>query len=276
MKIFAVVDKDNKRKNKAMKYLNSVFKGHELVELAVNDIDITGFDKKDIGKKYFDFVLAVGGDGTIIKTAKTFYKYDMKILGINIGQLGFLSAIDKIDMIKSIKLNDIVNSKIIKRDLLKCELIRNGKKIDTFYALNECLICTKEIGTMGKFDFYYDNDNHINTFHSDGVIVSTETGSTAYAFSCGGPIIENDTHCIMLIPLRSHSCNERAFILNDKKNIKAKILRDAQVIKIDGRDTVELKINDEIHFTKEKKRISFIDMNDKSFFERALSRIKAL
>lgn len=276
MKIIVVVDKDNKKKNQAIKDIKSIFKGHELVEIAVSELDEFTFDKKIIKKEYFDFVLAVGGDGTIIKTAKIFYKYDMKILAINIGQLGFLSGVDKIDALKRIKLKDINDSKIIKRDLLKCELFRNGKRIDSSYALNEFLLCSNEFGLMGKYDFSYGKDQHINTFHSDGIIVSTETGSTAYAFSCGGPIIENEAHCIMLIPIRSHSCNERAFILNDKKVIKTQILRSNQVLKVDGRDNKELKLNDVLVFTKDKKQIKFIDMNNESFFERALSRIKVL
>ena len=256
--------------------IKNIFRGYELIEIAVSELDDYTFDKKEIKKEYFDYVLAVGGDGTIIKTAKTFYKYDMKILAINIGQLGFLSGIDKIDTLKKIKIKDINDSKIIKRDILRCELFRKDKKIDTFYALNEFLLCSNEFGTMGKYDFSYDKDQHINTFHSDGVIVSTETGSTAYAFSCGGPIIENEAHCIMLIAIRSHSCHERAFILNDKKHIKAKILRDNQVLKIDGRINQKLDINDELIFTKDSKQIKFIDMNNESFFERAISRIKVL
>ena len=276
MKVIVVVDKENKKKNQAIKDIKNIFKAHEVVEIALAELDSYAFDKKEIKKHYFDFVLAVGGDGTIIKTAKKFYRYDMKILAINIGQLGFLSGIDKIDMLKKIKISDINNSKIIKRDVLKCELVRNNKKISKFYALNEFLICSAEFGSMGKYDFSYDKNQHINTFHSDGIIVSTETGSTAYAFSCGGPIIENDAHCIMLIPIRSHSCNERAFVLNDKKLIKSNILRNNQVLKIDGRDNQDLYIDDTLIFTKDNKQIKFIDMNNESFFERALSRIKVL
>lgn len=276
MKIIVVVDKDNKKKNKAIKDIKNIYKGHELIEISVSELDEYSFDKKEIKKDYFDYVLAIGGDGTIIKTAKTFYKYDMKILAINIGQLGFLSGIDKIGTLKKIKMKDINDSKIIKRDLLKCELFRKGKRIDTFYALNEFLLCSNEFGIMGKYDFSYGKGQHINTFHSDGIIVSTETGSTAYAFSCGGPIIENEAHCIMLIAIRSHSCNERAFILNDKKLIRARILRKDQILKVDGRDNQELVLNDELVFTKESKQIKFIDMNNESFFERAMSRIKIL
>lgn len=276
MKVIVVVDKDNKKKNQAIKDIKNIFKGYDIEEIAVSDLDTYTFDKKNIKKLYFDYVLAVGGDGTIIKTAKTFYKYDMKILAINIGQLGFLSGVDKIDTLKNIKIKDIDKAKIIDREVIKCELMRNNKKISTFYALNEFLICSSEIGIMGKYDFSYDDNQHINTFHSDGIIVSTETGSTAYAFSCGGPIIENEVHCIMLIPIRSHSCNERAFILNDKRVIKSKILRNNQILKTDGRENIELQIDDELIFTKDKKHISFIDINDESFFERALSRIKVL
>lgn len=276
MKIIVVVDKENNKKNQAIMDIKTIFKGYELFEIAVNELDTYNFDKKNIKKIYFDYVLAVGGDGTIIKTAKTFYNYDMKILAINIGQLGFLSGIDKLNNLRNIKIKDIEKAKIIKREVLKCELLRNNKKISTCFAINEFLICSNEIGSMGKYDFSYNDNQHINTFHSDGVIISTETGSTAYAFSCGGPIIENEAHCIMLIPIRSHSCNERAFILSDKRVIKSKVLRNNQLLKIDGRDNVKLCVGDEIVFTKDKKHISFIDMNNESFFERALSRIKVL
>ena len=276
MKVIVVVDKDNKKKNQAIKDIKTIFKSYEIFEIAVSELDSYNFDKNSIKKNYFDYVLAIGGDGTIIKTAKTFYKYDLKILAINIGQLGFLSGIDKLNTLKNINIKDIEKSKIIKREVLKCELIRKNKKLTTCYALNEFLICSSEIGSMGKYEFSFNDNQHINTFHSDGIIVSTETGSTAYAFSCGGPIIENEAHCIILMPIRSHSCNERAFILNDKRIIKSKILRNNQILKTDGRENIELLVDDELIFTKDKKHISFIDMNDESFFERAISRIKVL
>ena len=276
MKILVVVDKDNKKKDKAINYIKLLFKNYDIEELHIGEISDEYFKNFSFQNYFKDYVIAVGGDGTIIKTAKIFYKYNMKILAINIGQLGFLSGIDNIDILKNITIKDISNSSIIKRDLLNCKIIRNNKIIYKNNALNEFLICSDKIGNMGKYEFRYEDNKIINLFHSDGVIVSTETGSTAYSFSCGGPIVENDVHCIILIPIRSHSCNERAFILNDKNTIKVKILRNNQILKIDGRDDIELMLNDELIFSKNKQSISFINLNKQGFFERAISRIKTL
>ena len=278
MKFLCVIDNNNKLKIKTKEKLLSVSKKYKI------DIDIFDLTEIDnIGKKNFresdiKVIVACGGDGTIIRCAKLAIKYKIPIVGVNIGHIGFLSSlfnIDEIDFLFEKILKE--DYYIIKRSMLRCDIHYDNKKIFNEIALNEFTIRSGEVGAIGKYNLYFsDYDKLFNMYHADGLIISSPTGSTGYSFSAGGPIVSSTVNCILITPICPHAFNNRSIIIDDKKEILIEMMSDKQIVKVDGRNDIELKKGDKIHIEKAKEVVSFITFSENSFYKNLITRIKVL
>ena len=168
----------------------------------------------------FDFIISFGGDGTLLNTITHVGSSNTKILGVNIGKLGFLSY-DVSDVFEKI-LDDLINKKytLEKRSLVT---ISNKREIiSDDFALNEISVIKKDSSSMIKIHCYI-NNKFICTYWSDGLIISTPTGSTGYSLSCGGPILTPDTNNLLITPISPHNLGLRSIIISDNSKIKLKI-----------------------------------------------------
>lgn len=182
-----------------------------------------------------DFLISIGGDGTLLKAATHVKNSNIPIMGINTGRLGFISSIstDQIDA----AINDLLreNYKIDNRTLLELntsnELFGNQN-----FALNEVAVTKKDTSSMIKVDAYVD-DEFLNSYWADGLIVSTPTGSTGYSLSCGGPIIMPQSGNIIITPIAQHNLNVRPIVIDDESVIKLKVVDrdDLALISLDSR-----------------------------------------
>ena len=182
-----------------------------------------------------DFLISIGGDGTLLKAATHVKNSNIPIMGINTGRLGFISSIstDQIDA----AINDLLkeNYKIDNRTLLELntsnELFGNQN-----FALNEVAVTKKDTSSMIKVDAYVD-DEFLNSYWADGLIVSTPTGSTGYSLSCGGPIIMPQSGNIIITPIAQHNLNVRPIVIDDESVIKLKVIDrdDLALISLDSR-----------------------------------------
>ena len=168
-----------------------------------------------------EFLFSIGGDGTLLKAVTYVRDSSIPIMGINTGRLGFISSISagKIDD----AINDILknNFTINERTLLKLETNNNLFKNKNF-ALNEVAVSKKDTSSMIRIDAYVDNE-FLNTYWADGLVVSTPTGSTGYSLSCGGPIIMPGTNNIIITPNAPHNLNVRPIVIDDNSIIKLKV-----------------------------------------------------
>ncbi len=168
-----------------------------------------------------DVLFSIGGDGTLLKAATYVRDSNIPILGINTGRLGFISSISAGQIDDAV--NDILkaNYKISERTLLE---LNSQKKLfkDKNFALNEVAISKKDTSSMVRIDAFVD-DNFLNTYWADGLVVSTPTGSTGYSLSCGGPIIMPGTNNIIITPNAPHNLNVRPIVINDSSVIKLKV-----------------------------------------------------
>ena len=168
-----------------------------------------------------DILFSIGGDGTLLKAATYVRDSNIPILGINTGRLGFISSISAGQIDDAV--NDILkaNYKISERTLLE---LNSQKKLfkDKNFALNEVAISKKDTSSMVRIDAFVD-DNFLNTYWADGLVVSTPTGSTGYSLSCGGPIIMPGTNNIIITPNAPHNLNVRPIVINDSSVIKLKV-----------------------------------------------------
>ena len=182
---------------------------------------ISTFNSYETLKNKADFLLSIGGDGTLLKAVTYVRESEIPIMGINTGRLGFISSIsaDQIDD----AITDILkgNYKINERTLLELSSDKNLFKEKNF-ALNEVAVSKKDTSSMIRIDAYVD-DEFINTYWADGLVVSTPTGSTGYSLSCGGPIIMPGTNNIIITPNAPHNLNVRPIVIGDNSVVKLKV-----------------------------------------------------
>ena len=182
---------------------------------------ISTFNSYETLKHKADFLLSIGGDGTLLKAVTYVRESEIPIMGINTGRLGFISSIsaDQIDD----AITDILkgNYKINERTLLD---LSSDKKLfkDKNFALNEVAVSKKDTSSMIRIDAYVD-DEFLNTYWADGLVVSTPTGSTGYSLSCGGPIIMPGTNNIIITPNAPHNLNVRPIVIDDNSVVKLKV-----------------------------------------------------
>ena len=175
------------------------------------------FGKVEKLSNEYDFVISIGGDGTILRSANEIGELSIPIIGLNKGRLGFL-ANSPVEIIDSI-IEKITNSnyRISERTIIQVEF--EGK---TKNALNEISISRKNTTSLITIDTKL-NDQYLNTYWADGLIISTPTGSTGYSLSCGGPIIMPDSKNLVLTPIAPHNLNARPLVISDNKKIEISI-----------------------------------------------------
>ena len=182
---------------------------------------INTFNSYESLKDKADFLFSIGGDGTLLKAVTYVRDSDIPILGINTGRLGFISSIsaDQIDE----AITDVLkgNYKINERTLLELSTSKNLFK-DKNFALNEVAVSKKDTSSMIRIDAYVD-DEFLNTYWADGLVVSTPTGSTGYSLSCGGPIIMPGTNNIIITPNAPHNLNVRPIVIDGNSVVKLKV-----------------------------------------------------
>ncbi len=216
----------------------------------------------------FDLFFSVGGDGTFLRSVTFVRDLNIPIIGINTGRLGFLATIQKEKIEESIAQIMLKNYTISKRTLLCVCSDNNNKALNEVnFALNEVAISRKNTASMITVETYLD-DEYLSTYWSDGLIISTPTGSTGYSLSCGGPIISPSSKNIVLTPIAPHSLSVRPLVIPEETKIELKVgSRTNEVfISLDSRiitisDTTNIIIN-KCNFT-----IKTILLNKQSFIK---------
>lgn len=170
-----------------------------------------------------DLVITIGGDGTLLAAAHDVGENDTPLLGINRGRLGFLADITPDEMIESV---DRVLAGDYRRDSrlqLKASLEKADGETVTAIALNDVVLQRRETGRMVDFETRV-GDHYVNTHAGDGLIVSTPTGSTAYALSCGGPILQPQIDAMVLVPICPHTLTDRPIVIPANEGVQVKVL----------------------------------------------------
>ncbi len=223
-----------------------------------------------------DFLLVLGGDGTILRVAKNSALHDTPLLGINLGTLGYLTDVEKGEAFSALEraIND--NFKLENRMMLEASILTGGAGNETLIALNEVCISKGVFASMITMKMNI-NDEYIDDYRADGIIISTPTGSTAYNFSAGGPILKPDIEVISITPICPHMIYTRPSVISADDVIKIKIVgtknSDALLI-LDGQTHHPLKYGDEVIVRRSKYYTSIIKTNNKSFYDILRHKIK--
>ena len=233
--------------------------------------EITDFDDVIVNS---NIVFAIGGDGTILSTLRRMESNIKPILGIHIGGLGFLSECSEENLTN--KLNDIIDDKykIITRTMLEAvvALPRKNKKI--FRALNDFVVNQNSYSRIIKVKVNVSGE-YLNTYESDGIIISTPTGSTAYSLSAGGPIIEPSVNTLTVTPICSHSLSARPIILDNNNILSLEFNKYDQdiALSVDGQIRISIDNNNKLEIRKAKDLAQFISFKENGYFSTLRSKM---
>jgi len=233
-------------------------------------IPLVGHKEKSIpiGKLWevSEVLISLGGDGTMLTSARAVGEHDTPILGINLGGVGFLTEINSNDL--SNTLNKLKNGDyfIEKRMVLETEI--EGLKKFNQYALNDVVIDKGEVARLFLLHLYA-HDEFICSYSADGLIISTPTGSTAYNLASGGPIINPRMNAIIVSPICPHTLASRAILFSEHDTLKVIVELDSReaVLTIDGQVAFHLKSGSSILVRKAKHSVNLIKFRDRSFYE---------
>ena len=217
-----------------------------------------------------ELVIVLGGDGSILEAARRLTNYGTPILGINLGHLGFMAELE----MNELNLLDKYFSgeyEIEARSMLSVELIgADGKSKTKAYALNDAVVSNGSISRIVDLELY-DDENLVASLRSDGIIVATPTGSTAYSMSAGGPIISPVVKCLCVTPICSHSLTTRPVIFPEDSNIRIRNISKRErmlYVTLDGRNNYEMLFNDSIIVTKSEKATNLVRLKKYDFYNK--------
>lgn len=217
-----------------------------------------------------DLIIAIGGDGTLLSSARNFGIYEIPVLGINLGNLGFLTDIQPSDL--TYELNKIMNGSFVedKRIFLEATL---DKKKEKYKALNEIVLHSGSIAQLIEYDLFID-DEFVYRQKADGLIMSTSTGSTAYSLSGNGPIISPDVKAITLLPMFPHSLNARTLITGQDKQIKLRVRDKSKAyLSMDSHHNLKVISNTDVYIQKANTELTLIHPIDHSFFSSCRNKL---
>ncbi len=223
------------------------------------------FNKQSDLSGLVDYLISVGGDGTMLDAITYVGNSGIPVMGINLGRMGFLSAIHRDNISEAIDALIHKTYRIDKRSLLRLET-NNNLFGDYNYALNELTINKKDTGSMILVSVYVDNIL-LNAYWGDGVIIATPTGSTAYSLSCNGPILSPSSENFVITPIATHNLTVRPVVIPDKSELRVRIEgRKSQfLVGLDSRyETVEA--DTEMLVRKENFQINLVQCLNDNFF----------
>ena len=215
-----------------------------------------------------ELAFSIGGDGTLLQASHLCSEYDIPIIGINLGRLGFLVEISPDNFhgrLDAIRQGDY---RVEERIMLEVTLHRNGTADECFIACNDVTMRNKNTVRMLELDTQVDGVFR-NTIHGDGLIISTPTGSTAYALASGGPLLEPTMEAILLVPICPHTLSQRPLVVDSKKVIEVSVMEryhsDA-VVAIDGQITRNLETGTKIIIKRSPHKLKLIQTLEHNYF----------
>lgn len=222
-----------------------------------------------------DLLIVLGGDGTLLATARALNRRTVPILAVNLGGLGFLTVISKEDIYAT--LEQVLEGKALieRRVQLEGELVRADEIISSFLALNDVVLNKGAIARIIDFDVLVDG-RFMSTYKADGLIVSTPTGSTAYSLAAGGPIIAPSVSAILVTPICAHTLTNRPLVLPDTAEIEisVKSQRESAYLTVDGQVGLAAHSDDTVRLRKASSYVDIIQPISMNYFEILREKLK--
>lgn len=264
----------NSEKDNCLKIAETCKKVFESEGAKVSVFDLLLFSAKDI--EDVDIIITVGGDGTILRVAKVAALVDKPIIGVNAGRLGYLASItpDETEKLKSLVSGDFI---IENRSMIKADVLKKGKIVDSTVCLNDIVISHGVVSTLIDIELKIDND--VIDYRADGIVIATPSGSTAYSMSAGGPVVDPSLDCFIVTPVCPHTLQSRPLIVNNNKKIDISVdsTRETKIfLSSDGQTVFELSKDCLVSISNAKQSAKFIKLNDVSVYKVFSEKTKIL
>lgn len=230
-----------------------------------------GYSLQQMGEKA-DLLLVLGGDGTLLNIAKSACYYDLPILGINLGRLGFLTEVEVGNL--KIALKKLVEGDYFIEERTMLEAYSSHNKETKYLALNDIVISRGSLSRIITYNVFI-NDTYLDSYMADGIIIATPTGSTAYSLSAGGPIVNPSIPGIVLTPVCPHTLYSRSLVVNnsDKIDINLTEIRGEAYMTVDGQKGIPLVVDEAITICKSPMTTKLIRLKDKNFYRSLRMRL---
>lgn len=215
-----------------------------------------------------DLVICFGGDGTILHIAKAATRYDLPILGVNIGTMGFMAELEssELELLGRLSGNDF---EIDRRMMLDVTVTRGEEQLFHDFCLNDAVITKGAIARIIHLGVKFDG-KHALECGGDGIIVATPTGSTAYSLSAGGPIVEPEAHSILITPICAHDMVSRSVVASENRTVTVELLQNARrnaFLSVDGGKALRLNMGDVTTIRKSGRETKLIRLKERSFYD---------
>ncbi len=218
--------------------------------------------------QHLNYVLVLGGDGTLLQAARKLAPLGIPILGINLGNLGFLTGIELSELQEGLRALSNNEVDIEKRMMLEATVVRNNLKTDKFLALNDVVISKGSFARMIRIGMKV-SDQMVGTLPCDGLIVSSPTGSTAYCLSAGGPIVSPELEAMIMTPICPHNLYSRPMVVSPIEVIHIHLVTQGveAMLTVDGQHGIHLGNEDIVEVRKSEFYVKLIQLKGRKFFE---------
>ena len=231
--------------------------------------------REEMAEKKPDFVLVFGGDGTMLAAARAVAQAGVPILGVNLGSLGFLTEVpveELYDTLEAVVKNRVT---VEHRSMIHCHLMRNGKRIAHYDAMNDAVVAKSAMARIVEFEVKVHSEA-VATYRADGLIVATPTGSTAYSLAAGGPIVAPDVNAFVITPISPHMLTHRPVVVNDRNQVQVlvKSVQEEAYLTVDGQVGIPVLDGDVLTCQRSARQVSLLRHPKRTFFEVLRMKLK--
>lgn len=240
---------------------------------SISDIEIAGVTNctvEDLPEP--EVAVVLGGDGTMLRAAEVTRKYQIPLLGVNLGHVGFLAEVEKVSLETVVSAITEKKYVIDSRMTLKYSVERDGREVTSGWALNEVTV-ERQHATMVELFLEIDG-RPISRWGCDGLICSTPTGSTAYAFSAGGPVVWPEVDALVVLPISAHALFSRPLVISTQSQIVVLIDSAEGLLSADSLRNFELLEGDRVHISKDSEVVQLAHLTNTSFSDRLVAKFK--
>jgi len=235
---------------------------------------VEALERKEMAARPLNFVVVLGGDGTLLSAARAVAKAGIPVLGVNLGSLGFLTEVPLAELYSSLDGIEENCCVVESRSLLHCQLVRAGSCVAAYDALNDVVVGKSAIARLMHYELLIDQV-FVSTYQADGLIVSTPTGSTAYSLAAGGPILMPSVDAFVVTPVSPHSLTHRALVVRDSAEIEiiVKTGDGEAYLSVDGQVGMPIQDGDRIHCRKSEHKVKLLRIKG-TFFDVLRAKLK--
>lgn len=236
---------------------------------------VRAMDREKIARAKPEFVIVLGGDGTLLAASRAVSEHGIPILGVNLGSLGFLTEVPLAELYSTLETVAAGKSKVEERSMVECEVVRRKKRVGIYSALNDAVLNKTHLARIVDYDVFVDGALVAN-YKADGIIIATPTGSTAYSLAAGGPILLPDALAFVITPVSPHALTNRPLVVRDRSEISVvvKSSDEEAYLSIDGQVGEPLMDGDRVICRKSKNHVRLLRTGNRSFFDVLRTRLK--